>query len=441
MTIDVTERPAAAELAKPTGIPDGDLILSLTGPATAGRNVPAPSRWVPRPDVSARPLLSLGMMFPTLGPTLPSVADAGDMQYVTAGRVGIALALEKMGVRPGDKVLIPAYHCINMIDPLEYTKTEPVFYRVREDLSVDLDDVAQRLDSRTRVLMATHYFGFPQDMPRIRKFCDDHGILLLEDCAHAFFGECGGRPLGAWGDYSIASVKKFFPVYDGGCLISPRRPGAFRPLRQQGAKASITAALNVVDLAVYYRRLFLLRPVLAAARIARRLAKGTRGAGPAAGASAGGANPGQRESGAGGEFNVAWVDVSITGFSSMVRRLASYRRIVGRRRRNFQLLRDGLSGIPGCRPIFDTLPAGAVPYDFPLWIDDLDRCFPLLEDAAVPMHRFGQFLWPDMDEGLCPVTKAMSHHGIQLPVHQSLTEAEIASIVQRVRRVVTSAEG
>ncbi len=439
MTTEVTERPATDELAKPPGIPERDLMLSLTVRGATGRNVPAPSRYIPRPDVSVRPLLSLGGLFPTFGPTLPSVLDAGDVQFVTAGRIGIAIALEKMGVRRGEKVLIPAYHCINMIDPLDYTKAEPIFYRVKDDLSVDLDDVASKLTPDTRVLMATHYFGFPQDMPKIRKFCDDNDILLLEDCAHAFFGQCGGRPLGAWGDYSIASAKKFFPVYDGGCVITSRRLGRFGKLRSQGAKASVVAAVNVVGVAVYNGRLFLLRPLLEGASAAWRMVKGLRGADRGdADISAGGINPGQRESGGGGEFDVAWVDVAITGFSALVRRLVSHRRIVSRRRRNFELLRAGLSDIPGCRPIFSELPAGAVPYDFPLWIDDLDRCFPLLEDAAVPMHRFGQFLWPDMDESICPTTEAMSHHGVQLPCHQSLTKADIASIVARVRRIVGS---
>ena len=43
---------------------------------------------------------------------------------------------------------------------------------------------------------------------------------MLEDCAHAFFGEYENRPLGSFGDYAIASTMKFFPTSEGGCLVS-----------------------------------------------------------------------------------------------------------------------------------------------------------------------------------------------------------------------------
>ena len=107
MTTQVAEKSAADASTMPPGIPGRDQILSLTVQGATGRNVPTPNRYVPRPDVSARPLLSLGALCATLGPTLPSVVDAGDVQFVTAGRIGIAIALEKMGIRKGEKVLIP----------------------------------------------------------------------------------------------------------------------------------------------------------------------------------------------------------------------------------------------------------------------------------------------------------------------------------------------
>jgi len=59
-----------------------------------------------------------------------------------------------------------------------------------------------------------------------------------------------------------------------------------------------------------------------------------------------------------------------------------------------------------------------------------------LEDSAIPMQRFGQFLWPDMDQEICAVATAHSRHSVQLPCHQSLTDAEITAIVDRVRKVL-----
>ena len=75
---------------------------------------------------------------------------------------------------------------------------------------------------------------------------------------------------------------------------------------------------------------------------------------------------------------------------------------------------------------------------FPLWISDLERVFPFLEDQAVPMQRFGQFLWPGVDESVCQVSAGTSRHLVQFPCHQELTGNEVETIIARVRAVVSS---
>ena len=306
----------------------------------------------------------------------------------------------------------------------------------KDNLSVDLDDVEKKIDSKTRVLMATHYFGFHQDMPRLREFCDRKGLFLLEDCAHAFFGQLAGQPLGSFGDFAISSFRKFFPVYDGGGLISRNGQNRDVRTRPQGLGANGKAALRQMLSAVDYGRLSALRPLVMGARAARNALKGQKPTvrsletEPTLGT-----NPGQLESGAGGEFDAAWIDVRMTLASTLIYKAVSKQRIIRAHRENFLHLRDAFSDLPGVRPFFTELPDGVVPYEFPLWLDDMDRLFPELEDLAVPMHRFGQFLWPDMEESLCPTTAALSHHLLQLPCHEDLTPPEIQSIIDRVRDV------
>ena len=64
--------------------------------------------------------------------------------------------------------------------------------------------------------------------------CDEKGLYLLEDCAHSYFGETGGRPVGAWEDFAIASPRKFFPISDGGFLILPSGRTRDIVLKSQG---------------------------------------------------------------------------------------------------------------------------------------------------------------------------------------------------------------
>jgi dTDP-4-amino-4,6-dideoxygalactose transaminase len=77
-----------------------------------------------------------------------------------------------------------------------------------------------------------------------------------------------------------------------------------------------------------------------------------------------------------------------------------------------------------------------VPYVFPLYLDHMDTVFPRLEDAAIPMQRFGQFLYGDVTPDVCRVTDDYSRNVIQLPCHQELTDDEISSIIQRTRDIV-----
>ena len=132
------------------------------------------------------PLLSAGALLGARGPRISAMTDTGEVRLVTSGRIALALAMRAIGLAPGDRVLVPAWHSLSMIPPIVAAGAEPVFYRVRRDASVDLDDVASRLEG-ARALVAVNYFGFPQDLAAIRAFCDRHALVMVEDCAHSFF--------------------------------------------------------------------------------------------------------------------------------------------------------------------------------------------------------------------------------------------------------------
>lgn len=399
-------------------------------PAAAG----AVGRWIPRPTIPVQPVLSLGTFLRSGGVAAPAITDTGNAIYVAAGRIAIALALELLGVRRDEKVLIPAYHCAAMVEPLSWVAARPAFYALRDDLSVDLRDIAAKIDGATRVLMVPNFFGFPQDLETIRKFCDERGIKLLEDCAHSFFGSHAGRPLGSFGHLAVGSLTKFFPVRDGGCLVMPESATASSAvaLRAHGIGDNLTTLVDTVEDAIFHGRLLALRPLMTLAAQAKRsvhaIAPSTRAARAT--------NPAQMRSGKEGGFDPTWMNLRMTAVSRLVCRLAARDRIVTARRRNYVKLVDAFFGLRRCRPIFPNLPDGTVPYMFPLWVDHLAEVFPILEDRAVPMQRFGQFLWSGVDDTVCPVSMRHARHLIQLPCHQDLTEAEIGAIVGKVRPLV-----
>jgi len=382
------------------------------------------------------PILSLASLSGPRRAALPSMLDGAAVRLVSSGRIAIALALRELGVGPGDIVLVPAYHSPSMIPPVHWRGARAVFYRIHPDTTADLDDIGAKLAAGgVKAIMATHFFGFPQDLAGLRALCDGHGVGLVEDCAHSFFGRHGAIAVGASGDYAIGSSMKFFPIYEGGCLVSQRHPLALS-LHGAGAGFEAKAALNALEASFAHGRLPALHAVLALPlrlkaalwqRVKARRAGAGAGPPPALAPSS---------SDSSFEFDPHWLDKSSSWFSRMVLRHAGHARIVERRRNNYLALAAALEGAPGWRPLFATLPDGACPWIFPLLAQQPDALCDLLARAGVPMVRFGAMLWPGVDATVCANSVALGRQLVGLPCHQELAPDEQAWLGERVRRAL-----
>jgi dTDP-4-amino-4,6-dideoxygalactose transaminase len=369
---------------------------------------------------------------------LPSLLDGADACLVTSGRIAIGLALRALGVAAGDVVLVPAYHSPSMIPPAHWCGAEVAFYRVRPDTAPDLADIeALVAKGRVKAIMATHFFGIPHDLAPLRALCDRHGIGLVEDCAHSFFGARDGIPVGSTGDYAIGSTMKFFPIYEGGCLVS-RRHRLDVALRGAGFGFEAKAALNALEAAFTYGRLPVLRALLALPlrlKTAVWNALKSRGRDASAATSAAPAlAPSSSDSSF--DFDARWADKRSSWFSRAVLRLSSSVRIVARRRRNYVELQRALDGAPGCRPLFARLPEGACPWMFPLLVDHPQAVAEMLVRAGVPITRFGSTLWPGVDASVCANSADLGRRLIAFPCHQALTDTERAWLHAQVRQAL-----
>jgi dTDP-4-amino-4,6-dideoxygalactose transaminase len=383
----------------------------------------------PRPRIPILPVLSFGSCAGRKG-ELPSVLDAGEALMLTSGRMSIAMAAHLMGVGEGDRILLPAYHCTVMVDPFTWVKASPVFYKVNRDLTPDMDDIRAKLNDRTRAIVVVHYFGFPQDLGDLRSLCDQHDVLLIEDCAHAFFGRFDGVAPGARGDYAIASLCKFFPVLDGGFLISAKHELPAERVKAGGWGFEFKIAINLLEDAMTYGRLrplnwLLIPPMLLKDLVWSGIKKLRAPRGP-------------RSEGAGAPFgdelfDPSWLDVRMSWSSRAIFRRTDVARLMERRRRNYRHLLERLSGVPGCRPVFSELPDTVVPYMFPLLVDEPERILSTLKSQGMPI-----FCWEDLAEDVCETSTEYSRHLLQFPCHQELRRHEIEWIATAIREAVTS---
>lgn len=137
------------------------------------------------------------------------------------------------------------------------------------------------------------------------------------------------------------------------------------------------------------------------------------------------------------EFEI-WLYKASSSFSQYLIRKMSQTRIAVSRRKNYTILLEALSGLSGCRPLFNKLPDGVVPYVFPLFVEEPEKFFKPLKNHGVPVIRFGEFLWRGMDMGTCPVSISLSKRVFQFPCHQELTPAELDWMIKEIKEIFLS---
>lgn len=395
----------------------------------------------PPPGIPLSPVISnLSLRFKQVL-NIPSLLNLPHKLHVTSGRAAIALALEHAGIGPGDQVLIPAFHCESMVSPIRWRNAEPVFYQVHRNTHIDLENIKQRFTPACKAIIATHYFGFMQDFRPLRQWCDEVGIIFIEDCAHAFFGKTQGLGasqtgaaelvVGQSGDYAIASSMKFFPMYDGGLLASNKHQLGDIALKKPPLTIDIKSMVNTLERAISYGRLgwvgWCLSKVMAAKNFLwQRLKSSTKleSNGPSSSEGAYG-------------LDENWIHVATTRTSKHILQHCDIDRIAHYRRRNYQLLDAALGQLPGVRPLFPSLPEHCVPLVYPLYFEHPERHFRTLKELGVPIWRFGEFLDPLVSSQEFPHSKDLSRHVFQFPCHQELLNRELDWMIQHVKASLT----
>ncbi len=367
---------------------------------------------------------------------MPAAAFPFDRQGVVltfCGSGAIYQAARLLSLSAADNVLCPAYNCGHEIEPFLRNKAAVKLYSVCDDLRADVAHIAQLIDRNTRAVLVTHYFGFPQPMEQIRKLCDLHDLVLVEDCAHSLFSRDGARPLGTTGDLAIFSVRKTLPIPNGGALLvnSPRlrlevdltwppavatwskvldlwvsslkRPAAV------GARSATSIALLVIALPLF---------------VVRKLARRLRVLDP-----------------------LCWLDPDNEDFavdntvyswrmacvSQRIVRNITPDAVISRRRENYEYLLNALQGIDGLRPIFQTLPDGVCPLYLPVFVEQPERLLEVLGRKRMGAIRWWGSFHPAVNWEAFPRESHYKRHIVALPVHQDLSRRQLRQLADAIR--------
>ncbi len=117
---------------------------------------------------------------------------------VSSCTAALHLALEAVGLQPGDEVLVPTTTFTATAEVVVYFKAIPVLVDVDPiTLCIDPEEARKKITSRTRAILPVHFAGQPCDMDRIQPLADRHHLHVIEDAAHALPASFRGTPVGA----------------------------------------------------------------------------------------------------------------------------------------------------------------------------------------------------------------------------------------------------
>ncbi len=124
-----------------------------------------------------------------------------------SGTTALWSMLYGAGITSGDEVIVPAYTFFATASPLLSLGATPVLCDCDETGNLDPRALAALLTTRTKAVVVTHMWGIPADMPSIKAFCDEHKLMLFEDCSHAHGARIQGKLVGTWGTAAAWSLQ------------------------------------------------------------------------------------------------------------------------------------------------------------------------------------------------------------------------------------------
>ncbi|MBH25214.1 MAG: erythromycin biosynthesis sensory transduction protein eryC1 [Myxococcales bacterium] len=160
---------------------------------------------------------------------------------VNSGTDALFIALEALGVGPGDEVITTPFSFFATAEAVGRVGATPVFVDIERDaFNIDPACIEAAITPRTRAIIPVHLYGHAADMDAIEAIARAHDLAILEDVAQALGGEHRGRKLGTIGDagaYSFFPSKNLGAFGDAGLLVTPDEEVArtASALRKHGA--------------------------------------------------------------------------------------------------------------------------------------------------------------------------------------------------------------
>jgi dTDP-4-amino-4,6-dideoxygalactose transaminase len=329
---------------------------------------------------------------------------------VSSCTAALHLSLAALDIGPGDEVLVPAITFPSTANAVLYQGARPVLVDVDpETLNIDLADAARRITPRTRAIMPVHMAGQPCDMDGLYALAASHDLKIVEDAAHALGATYRGHPVGSLAG-SAAACFSFYPIKN----MTTIEGGVIATDDDELAERARLLSLHGISKDAWARY-------------------GKDG------------SPHWEALSLGFKYNMSDVQAAIG-----IPQLAKLEGFLAARERYARIYREALADVDGVSPLeFDPTNRHA----WHLFIVRINQAAASIsrdeligelaaENVATGVHFRSLHLQPLYQERLgyrrsdLPAAAAVSDEIMSLPLYPKMTESDVLSVVEAIRKVV-----
>ncbi|AZO94020.1 DegT/DnrJ/EryC1/StrS family aminotransferase [Halocella sp. SP3-1] len=139
------------------------------------------------------------------------------------GTTALHLALEALGIKENDEVIVPDLTFVATINAVLYTGATPVLVDIDKDSwNIDYKKIESKINRKTKAIIPVHLYGQPCNMEKIMEIANKYNLYVIEDCAEAHGAEYKGKKVGSFGDISCFSFfgNKIITTGEGGMCLT-----------------------------------------------------------------------------------------------------------------------------------------------------------------------------------------------------------------------------
>ncbi|MBI2462678.1 MAG: aminotransferase class I/II-fold pyridoxal phosphate-dependent enzyme [Candidatus Spechtbacteria bacterium] len=154
------------------------------------------------------------------------LGTTAEVLLFNSGRSAFLTLLKALRIQPGDEILVQAFTCNAVPNPVLWWGAKPVFVDIEKDgYNMDPMDLEHKITPRCKAVVVQHTFGIPANMDALLRVAKNHKLFVIEDCAHALGAEWGGKRVGTIGDatfFSFGRDKVISSVYGGALIVNKK---------------------------------------------------------------------------------------------------------------------------------------------------------------------------------------------------------------------------